>query len=305
MSLIIRLLQIVLGVGIGTWVASGLAKRVRIMAQPDFFAGKVVLITGASRGIGREMALAFAARGANLVLAARHQEQLLALASECSAQRPGIQTLAVPTDVTDDGQLHHLVERAIDHFERIDILMNNAGILMGGPLLEMGPEALRRQIDVNLIGAMRLIQLVLPHMVKQGSGHIVNLASAAGRHSYPYFVTYSITKHGLIALGDGLRRELAGSGIHVMTVSPGYTATDMVSEVGSVWRRMGLRIIPVREVVQSTLNGLVTGAHEVHVGFFYRFAGWANLLFPRLTDLYWRLIPPRDYPQIARRQRSE
>ncbi len=299
------LLRLLLALGIGGWLASWLVRCVRLMTQPDYFEGKIVLITGASRGIGRELALAFAERGAHLALAARSQDQLLAVASECGARRLGVQTLTVPTDVTDEAQLQRLVRAVLDRYGRIDILVNNAGILQGGALLDIGPDSIRKHLEVNVLAAMRLTQLVLPYMLQQNSGHIVNLASEAGRVAVPFMIPYSVTKHALIAFGDGLRRELVGTGVHVLTVSPSFTDTDLIAEASKAWRRMGFRMLTAGFVAQRTLAGIVTGTHEVRFGLLERFGGWVNSSFPRLVDLYWLVLAPRNLREIVSRQKTE
>jgi len=294
-----------LGAGVGAWAITYLVRRARLRARPDFYQGKVILLTGASRGIGRELALRFAGRGAHLALAARSEDQLLEVARACSALNPGGRALVVPTDVTDDSQLENLVSTTLARLGRIDILVNNAGIIQGGCYAEVGRESIRQTVEVNLLAAMRLTQLVLPHMQARGSGHIVNLSSASEAVAYPYFVAYSATKHAVKGFSDGLRRELAGTGITVLRVSPGYVKTDFVDVVGSAYRRMGLPIWPPERVARRTVDAIPTGQTEVFVGQFEAFGGKVNALFPGLVDLFWRWFLPADFSDLAARQRTE
>jgi short-subunit dehydrogenase len=299
-----RPLWVAAGLGLGMWAAAAFVRR-RRAARSSFFAAKVVLITGASRGIGRALAREFARRGAHLVLAARNVEEVQATAAECTALNPRIETLIVPTDVTDEAQRARLVQAALDRFDCIDILVNNAGIRQGGAFDALGPQRMRRQVEVNLLAAMHLTQLVLPAMLARGRGHIVNIASQAGRHAEPYFVTYGASKHGLIGFSEGLRREVGPQGVRVLTVSPGFTGTDMVTEIGPVYRRMGFPMIPVERVAQRTLEGIVLGLPEVNIGLLETLGGYLSVFAPRLADLYWRYLMPRDFPHAAARQFSE
>ncbi len=290
---------------LAVWALVTLARRLRLRSGLGAVEGQVVVITGASRGIGRSLALAFAQRGASLVLAARSEADLRATAQACEAVNPRVETLIVPTDVTDGKQLRALARAAKEHFGHIDILVNNAGIREGGAFTEIDPLILRKLIEVNLLAAMTLTQQILPDMIRQGKGQIVNMASAAGRVAEPYFVLYGSSKHGLIGFGDGLRRELAGTGVRVLTVSPGFINTDMVSDIGPVYRRMGFPMNPPEYVARRTLEGIVLECREIKIGWLETLAGYVNALAPKVIDLYWRVLMPQDFPEAAARQRTE
>ncbi|HEC22598.1 MAG TPA: SDR family NAD(P)-dependent oxidoreductase [Chloroflexi bacterium] len=293
------------GIGLGGWALSRLIRHLRLGAAQGYFEGKVVVITGASRGIGRALAHAFAAQGANLVLAARNERQLLDVAAECEAITPSIRALVVPTDVTVEAQLENLVNTALERLGRIDILVNNAGIIQGGEFVALGRESVRKQVEVNLLAVMRLTQLALPAMLSQGEGHIVNMASAAGRHTVPYFVTYGTTKHGLIGFSEGLRRELAGTGVRVLSVNPGFTESDVVAAIRDTLRRMGFKILSPEYVARRTLEAIILQQPEVNIGLLETVGGWGSALFPRITDLFWRIVPPPDFAEKAAQQRTE
>jgi len=295
----------VFAVGLGFFALNRLMRRVRLDAQENYFFGRVVLITGASRGIGRALAHAFAAQGARVVLAARNQDELKDVAAECNYYNPALDPLVVPTDVTDVAQLTRLVDRALNHFGRIDILVNNAGIRQGGAFASLSPQAIDQHLEVNLLAAVHLTRLALPSMLERGSGYIVNVGSAAGRHTEPYFVAYGTSKHGLAGLTEGLRRELAPRGIHVMLVAPGFTDTAMVDEIGPVYRRMGFPMIPVERVAHKTLEGILLHHPEVNLGWLETFGGYVSKLFPALADLYWKIFMPRDFPAAAKRQYTD
>jgi len=287
--------------GLGIW---GLT-RLLVSSKRNAFQHQVVLITGASRGIGRALAHAFAGRGAYLVLAARDEQQLQTVAAECRRIGQGTQVLVVPADVTDEHQLNDLVSRAMHRFGRIDVLVNNAGIIQGSSLADMTPDMLRRHLEVNVLSAVRLTQLVLPIMSRQRSGYIVNVASATGRHTMPYFIAYGISKHAMIGFSEGLRRELAGTGIRVLTVNPGYTDTRMVSRIQPAYRRMGFTMIPPERVARRTLEAMALEAPEVNIGWLETIGQYASVLTPRLADLFWRLFMPPDFPELASQQRTE
>jgi short-subunit dehydrogenase len=180
-------------------------------------AGKVVLITGASEGIGAACAHAFRRRGARLSLTARSREKLEAVG--------GRDALITPGDLLDPEVRKSVVERTLERYGRVDILVNNAGVGLYTPSWQTPPELARRLFDLNFFAALDLIQRVVPVMLRQGEGVIVNVSSIAGKVTFPWLTLYCATKYALNALGDGLRMELAGTGIRVMTVCPGHVIT--------------------------------------------------------------------------------
>lgn len=294
------------GLAGGAWGLSRLMRIARLDAARGALAGQVVVITGASRGFGRALAHEFAVRGARIVLAARSEDQLNEAAGECERIRPGVETLVVPADVTVEADCQRLIDASIRHFGRIDVLVNNAGIIQGGALHEIGREVVRDTLEVNLIAMMRLTQIALPAMIERGSGQIVVMASASGHHAMPFFVPYSASKYGLIGFAEGLRRELAGTGVRVTLVTPGYADTDMVSAMAPVYRRIGFSMIPPERVARLTVEGILLGRAEVKVGFFEAFGGIVNQIAPGLADLYWwAVVPRRAFREAARVQRTE
>ncbi len=185
--------------------------------------GMVVVITGASRGIGRATARLFAERGAWVVLAARSEEALLGAAAECEAL--GGRALAVPTDVAEWGSVEGLARRAVEHFGRIDVWVNNAVLAAVGRLEEVPPETNRRVVEANLLGYVYGAQATLPHFREQGSGVLINMSSGFGLVGAPYAGAYTATKFAQRGLAQALRGELRGSGIHVCTIMPGGVDT--------------------------------------------------------------------------------
>jgi short-subunit dehydrogenase len=191
--------------------------------------GKTVIVTGASQGIGRECAREFAKAGSNVVLASRKEDALRGLADELSAL-PG-KRLVVPTDVRDRAAVGVLAERAVKEFGSIDVLVNNAGVGLHAPIVDGSIDNMRYVIDVNLFGVIHAVQAVAPVMREQGAGAIVNVSSVAARIVTPNNGIYSGTKAALNSLTDALRLEMEGTGVRVIAVYPGYTATNFHENV--------------------------------------------------------------------------
>jgi 3-oxoacyl-[acyl-carrier protein] reductase len=198
-------------------------------APPDFH-GKVVLVTGGSRGIGRAVAEQFAAGGATVVVQFRADRQA---ADDTLAGLGGHGHLALQADVADPGQVRSLVERVVDQLGRIDVLVNNAGIYEEQPVLatsyEQWQDVWRRTIDTNLLGPANLVHAVAPHMVAAGGGRIVNVSSRGAFRGEPDHPAYGASKAGLNSLGQSMARALGGHGIYVTTVAPGFVETDMAA----------------------------------------------------------------------------
>lgn len=186
--------------------------------------GAVAVVTGASSGIGESTALLLARAGARVVLAARRMERLEALADRIRAR--GGRALPVHCDVAEPADLAELVERTDAAYGRCDVLINNAGIPGGGPFHSLPPERIERVARVNVLGVMLGTRAFLPMMLKERHGHIVNVASLAGRYATPGSAIYSASKHAVVAFGESLSYELKPLGILVTTVNPGFTRTE-------------------------------------------------------------------------------
>jgi NAD(P)-dependent dehydrogenase (short-subunit alcohol dehydrogenase family) len=189
-------------------------------------ADQVVIITGASSGLGEASARRLARSGAKLVISARRAERLEALARELDPS--GQRVLTVAADVTVDADRRRLVTDALRKFGRIDALVNNAGYGTRGPVELVPVELIRRNFETNLFSLIALTQLVIPHLRARGAGRIVNIGSVAGRIARPLSSIYDSTKHALEAITDGLRGELAPFGIAVVLIRPGFILTEFV-----------------------------------------------------------------------------
>lgn len=193
---------------------------------------QVVIITGASSGIGEAAARRLAGAGAKLVIAARRADRLEALARELDPS--GQRVLAVAADVTDDPGRRRLVDEALKKYGRIDALVNNAGYGTRGPVELVPVDLIRRNFETNLFALIALTQLVVPHLRARGSGRIVNIGSVAGRIARPLSSIYDSTKHALEAITDGLRGELKPFGVDVVLIRPGFIRTEFSDAANSV-----------------------------------------------------------------------
>ncbi len=229
--------------------------------------GAVVVITGASSGIGRATARAFAAHGARLVLAARRARLLETAVREC--ERAGGEALAVPTDVTEARQVEHLAAQAAERFGGIDIWVNNAGVLLLGTFEDTPGEALRRVMEVNFFGCVNGCAAALPRLRARGGGMLINVASMEGKSAVAYATAYAASKHAVVGFTQALRQDLRDSGIDVCTVLPAAIDTPLFQHSGNY---TGRAIRPPRPVydVEKVAEAIVRCARypkpEVAVG---------------------------------------
>jgi len=267
--------------------------------------GRTAIVTGASSGIGRQTAREFARRRAHVVLASRNRDKLEALATEL-ADYPG-RRLVVPTDVTDRLAVEALVRRTVEEFDSLDVLVNNAGVGLFAPIADGSLDNMHHLLNVNFWGAVHCIQAAVPYMRHQGRGHIVNVASIAGKVAAPYIGVYSATKFALIAVSDALRSELAGTGIHVSTVYPGLTDTslqeNMLREVEVPDPPGYLRSASPAAVARRIVQAVRWNLRDAYVSLEDLAAVAVYPLAPALADWAVRLLwlgPGRDVSPPAR-----
>jgi clavulanate-9-aldehyde reducatase len=187
--------------------------------------GQVIAITGASSGIGEATALACARAGAAVALAARRGDRIQALAERIA--QDGGRAIAVPTDVGEEEQANAFVARAHAELGRLDVLVNNAGVMLLGPIENAPTEEWRRMIQANLFGVLYCTHAALPVMREQGAGHIVNVSSVAGRFARAGSGVYNLTKFGVGAFSEALRQETVSIGLRVTLIEPGAVATEL------------------------------------------------------------------------------
>jgi NADP-dependent 3-hydroxy acid dehydrogenase YdfG len=191
--------------------------------------GKVVVITGASSGLGEATARRLSTEGATVVLGARRADRLKSLAAELT--RGGGKALALETDVTDCNQVKRLVDSAVERYGRVDVIVNNAGLMPQSLLASLKVDEWDRMIDVNIKGVLYGIAAVLPHMQRQKAGHIINVSSVAGHKVGPGSAVYSATKHAVRALSEGLRMEVKAYNIRTTVISPGAVTSELPNTV--------------------------------------------------------------------------
>lgn len=205
----------------------------------DNIRGKVIVITGASSGLGEAAARLLSAKGAHIVLGARRIERLQHLVEELD--QPAQRAIAVATDVTVRDQLERLVNTAVNTLGRIDVMINNAGLMPLSPLERLKVDDWDRMVDVNLKGVLYGIAAALPHMQRQMSGQLINVASVAGHKVMLNGAVYSATKHAVRALSEGLRQETKPWNIRTTIVSPGAVDTELKSSVTEPDIAQGMR----------------------------------------------------------------
>jgi len=191
--------------------------------------GKVVVITGASSGLGEAAARLLSAEGAIVVLGARRVERIQSLADELNSK--GGKALAVPTDVTRREQVQKLVDTAVQRFGRIDVMINNAGLMPHSPLERLKVDEWERMVDVNIKGVLYGIAAALKYMKQQKYGHIINVSSVAGHKVTMNGAVYCATKHAVRAVSEGLRQEIKPYNVRTTIISPGAVATELPDSI--------------------------------------------------------------------------
>lgn len=230
------------------------------MARLD---GKVVVVTGASSGIGEATVRALTTEGAAVVAGARRKERLDGLVEEVG--RGGGKVIAVECDVTDEEQAHDLVKKAVDEFGHIDILVNNAGVML---LSEVGKglsDQWHQMFQVNVMGLLYVTDAAIEHMKEQGSGHIVNISSVAGRKvTRASSGVYAGSKHAVVAISEGLRQELLENNIRVTVVEPGAVATELTDHITDEDAREAVSSLHELDILHSEdiANAIVYAASQ-------------------------------------------
>jgi short-subunit dehydrogenase len=245
-------------------------------------AGKTIIITGASSGIGAATARALADAGANVVLAARDATRLAELADRLRGR-----ARAIPVNVADPTDVQRLVEQTLAAYNRIDVVINNAGVGLASPVACLQPADLRAALDVNLFGSLTLTQAVLPHMQHARRGQIIFISSVVGLRALPYAGGYAATKAALDRLTEALRVELRGSGISVTLVRPGTTRTAFNDHrLGSHRdrRRFNPPAVAPERVADTVVRAIRRESRVVYVSWSDRLTVWMALLLPGLAD---------------------
>lgn len=230
-------------------------------SQP--LSGQTAVVTGASSGIGKQIAEALLAAGARVVLAARSAGKLESLAAKL-----GPNAFPLFLDVTSEEGVKLAFERLYERHGAINILVNNAGFGRFEPVAEAAPESFGCMMDVNYFGLVRCTRAVLPHMLAERSGTIVNIASIAGKMGTAKSAGYAASKHAVLGFTNALRQEMYGTGVHVLAVNPGPVKTaffDLADPQGGYVNRVKWMMVTPERVARETVNGIVRGKAEVNV----------------------------------------
>lgn len=258
------------------------------MAGDDYLTDKVIVITGASSGFGRGMALRFAPGKPCLVLAARRENLLEDLVQECT--QLGARAIAVPMDVSETESMAMLLQTAVSTFGRVDVWINNAGVAVLGPFLDAPLADHLRLIEVNLVGMMQGSYMALQHFKQQGSGHLINFASTFGLIPSPYYASYVATKFGVVGFSRAIQQELKQmdiKDIHLSTIFPMANDTPFFEHAANYTGHQGKPMPPVydpKDVIEAVANTIKHPKEEVVVGFMNKLMAFMHSIAPGLTE---------------------
>ena len=275
---------------------------------------QVVLITGGSRGLGLALSRCFLREGCLLAICARDEAELERARQEL--KRHGRHVLAYKCDVTDRAAVNDMVQRVVEDYGGIDIVVNTAGMISVGPLDSMTLGDFEKSVDVNFWGPLNVVWSVLPHMREQGGGHIVNVTSLAGKVPVPHLLPYDCSKAAFVGLSEGMRTELANDGIDVTTVVPGLIHTgsavnaefkgDAVKEFAwfSAGDSMRTTSMSADRAARLIVAAVRQGGGEVTLGWQARFIRVVNALAPNVVggamSVFNRMLPPEQRLQFQK-----
>ena len=256
----------------------------------DSMSGKIVVVTGASTGIGQAVAEAFAREGATVVLAARSEGRLVRIAADIG--NAGGRAVPMAVDVTDRTAVFEKMKEVAESLGSIDVLVNNAGIGLLSPVDGMDPEELKRIFEVNFFGLIWCTQAALPYMIRQKRGRIVNISSVAGKRALPHISAYCASKFAVQAFSDSLRMETAEHGITVTVLCPPrvdttFHDTPLMRQKG---QRMSAPSISAEYVAAEIVRATRKGSREVVVSFYGKFFVFFHWLSPRLLDFIMKRL---------------
>ncbi len=268
--------------------------------------GKVVVVTGASSGIGAATAMAFGRAGARVVVAARRLDRLEKLAAEIEALGTGAQALAVAADLSNLEDIQQLVEQTLARFGRIDVLFNNAGFGRLDWLEKLDPSKdIEAQVRVNVLGVLQTTRQVLPHMQAQRGGHIINMASVAGLVGTPTYSIYAACKFAVRGFSEALRREVAPWKIRVSVIYPGGVATEFGEHAG-IQRKTKVTTpkfmrLTAEQVAEAVVGLVRRPRRELVITWPFRLSVWLNTVWPGLVDA----TTIRQFTEVERRDELE
>jgi short-subunit dehydrogenase len=247
---------------------------------------KVVLITGASSGIGKATALVFANCSANLVLASRNLQKLKEV--EAKTKQAGVRVMALRCDITSRADVHNVVQKAVEDFGRIDIAVCNAGMYFRKPAVEQSIDEVRGVMETNFFGTLNCIYEVLPLFLAEKMGHIVVTSSLDGKKGLPIDSAYSASKAALTGFMESLRQELRHTSIHISAVFPGRTDTPMIENITLPSKRL---VVPPEKVAKAILKAVVRNKREVLVPYLSsKVYVLVDSISPRMGDSMVRIL---------------
>lgn len=220
-------------------------------------AGRVVAVTGGAKGIGRATATALAHRGCRVAIG-----DIDASPAAQTAAEIGGGCVSFKLDVTDRASFESFIARVEEHLGPIDVLINNAGVMILGPFEAESEDAMRRMVEINLVGVITGTRMVIPGMKARGRGHIINIASQAGKFGFPGGATYAAVKHGVIGLSEAVRRELSGTGVEVSWVMPAVVDTELGAGTQKV---LGTALLTPEQVAEAIVEAIESGRVEVWI----------------------------------------
>jgi len=243
------------------------------------FENKIVVITGASSGIGEACAIQFAKKGANLVLVARRKEKLLEVEKKLSQYN--VKTMVISCDISDKSKVKQMCEQVLDEFNQIDILINNAGFAIYGTISELSIEEIESQMNTNYFGMIYCTKNFLPKMLEQNSGHVVNVASVAASFGLPGISSYCASKFAMLGFSEGLQHELKGTNVKVTVVSPIMVKTNFFDHPSfSSMPKYSPTALNSKTVAKAVLKAANSSRLEIIVPSMVRVAVWAKHTFP-------------------------
>ncbi|MGX6961176.1 SDR family NAD(P)-dependent oxidoreductase [Vagococcus xieshaowenii] len=249
--------------------------------------GKTVLITGASSGLGEQLAYSAAKEGAILILCARREDKLVTITQQCT-QLSGKEATYYLMDITDYEMTELVLDRMIRRFTKIDVLINNAGFGLFREFLSFEMETAEKMFQVNVLGLMHLTKKIANHMVTQEQGHIINIGSQGGKIASPKSSVYSATKFAVIGFSNALRLELKPKGVIVTTINPGPIKTnffDIADETGNYLDSIGKLAIDPSVLSKKIVNLIGKNKRELNTPKIMEVASRMSSLFPKLSDI--------------------
>ncbi|MGX7029851.1 SDR family NAD(P)-dependent oxidoreductase [Vagococcus zengguangii] len=249
--------------------------------------GKVVLITGASSGLGEQLAYSAARQGATLILCARREEQLLEITKKCQ-ELSGHEAVYYLIDIAEYETTELVLERIIRRFKKIDVLINNAGFGLFREFIQFDFDVADKMFKVNVLGLMAITQKIAQLMIDQKQGHIINIGSQGGKMASPKSSVYSATKFAVIGFSDALRLELKPHGVMVTTVNPGPITTEFfetADETGNYLASIGRLAIDPAKLSEKIIRVIGKSKREINTPKIMSFASIMSSLFPNLSDI--------------------